>query len=140
MGALVEHRRWTEGDFLAYEQASPERHEFLRGEVYIMAGVTAGHSTIQSNLLGEFFIHLRGKPCRAHGSDLMVRIEEIDEAHLFYPDVSVLCGPRDRLDRWADDPRLIVEILSESTELHDRRTKVPLYRTLPSVQEIVLVA
>lgn len=130
----------TEAEYLALEGSSAEKHEYVNGEILAMAGVSLAHSRIQANLGAALTNRLRGGPCQSHGSDLRVHI---GETGLYaYPDLVVFCGepqltatnPPSLLN-----PRVIVEVLSESTEAHDRGMKVAHYRHRASVDAIVLV-
>lgn len=131
----------TYAEYVASEAISPVKREFLRGQVYAMAGGTPEHGALAAAVIGELREALRGKPCRVYSSDLRVRILETDMAT--YPDVSVICG---RIETASDDPnaainpKLLVEVLSESTEAYDRGSKAAHYRRIPSLQEYVLVA
>jgi len=133
--------RMTYAEYVASEVASPSKREFIRGQVYAMAGGTPEHGALAAAVIGEMREALRGKPCRVYSSDLRVRIPDTDLAT--YPDASVICG---RLETAPDDsnaainPKLLVEVLSESTEAYDRGSKAAHYRRIPSLQEYVLVA
>lgn len=92
-------------------------------------------------VIGLLFPQLRGSPCRAHDADLRVRVPKTGLAT--YPDVTIVCGPseRDPDDPNAvTNPRLIVEVLSQSTEDYDQGDKFEHYKTLPSLSEYVLVS
>jgi Uma2 family endonuclease len=113
------------------------RHEFIDGHVYMLAGGTANHSTININMIRELSLALRGNPCRVYNSDMRVRLSE---KRYVYPDVSVSCDARDRgtVDI-LQYPSLIVEVLSPSTAAFDRGKKFSYYRACSTVQEYVLV-
>jgi Uma2 family endonuclease len=129
---------WPE--YLAFERKAGVKHEYLRGDVWAMAGGTPRHGRLASNLARIVGNALQGKPCVVYSSDVRVRIEASDRAT--YPDLSVVCGP-DRLA--ADDadaitnPIVLFEVLSEGTERSDRGEKFAHYRRLESLQEYVLV-
>jgi Uma2 family endonuclease len=131
----------TYAEYVASEAASSAKREFIRGQVYAMAGGTPEHGALAAAVIGELREALRGKPCRVYSSDLRVRIPDTDMAT--YPDASVIC---DRLETASDDPnaainpKLLVEVLSESTEAYDRGSKAAHYRRIPSLQEYVFVA
>ncbi|MCA9685323.1 MAG: Uma2 family endonuclease, partial [Myxococcales bacterium] len=131
-------------DYAAYleaEAAAEVKHEYLRGEVYAMAGGTPEHAALAMAVGAELTLALRGRPCRVFSSDLRVRIEATDLST--YPDITVVCGA---LERSAVDPQavvnptLIVEVLSDSTEAYDRGEKFSHYRRLPSLRAYVLVS
>ncbi len=124
--------------YLDYEIEQPEKHEYVRGEIFAMAGARRAHVTVSLNLASAFKAHLRGTPCRAYMADLKVRVEAADCG--FYPDVMVTCDARDHTaDLYLCRPKLVVEVLSESTAAYDRGDKFADYRKLPSLQEYVVV-
>ncbi|HEY9874367.1 MAG TPA: Uma2 family endonuclease [Candidatus Obscuribacterales bacterium] len=126
-------------DYLKAEELSPTKHEYRRGQAYAMAGASNTHVLIAGNMFALLRNHVRGSGCRAYISDTKVHIETINT--YYYPDVIVSC---DRLDREFDNflrhPRLIIEVLSPSTEAFDRGDKFADYRQLESLQEYVLVS
>lgn len=135
------HKRWTAEDYLAFERASDERHEFIDGQVYLMAGASENHNLITANVIIALGSQLRGRPCKLYPSDMRVRVSGRDDYH--YPDISVVCGEAQIEDDEQDtllNPTLIVEVLSPSTEQFDRGKKFENYRLLPSLQEYVLIA
>lgn len=128
-------------EYLALEAKADERHEFLDGQLYPMAGGTPEHAALAASFAGELRDGLRGKPCRVYSSDLRVRIRATGLST--YPDLSVVCG---RLEADSEDenaivnPVLLVEVLSESSEAYDRGAKAAHYRRIPSLREYVLVS
>ena len=143
MGLPAEKSRSvTVEEYLRIENDSSERHEYRDGEILAMGGGTYEHSLITTNVLGELRNALKGKPCRALESNLRVRIAR--RARYMYPDAMVVCGPPD-FDpadggrRSVLNPRVVVEVLSPSTEAYDRREKFDAYRDIPSLEEYVLV-
>lgn len=124
--------------YLSWEEGQAEKHEYINGEVFAMAGARREHVVVAGNLYAAFKQRLRGGPCQAYIADLRVRVAAADA--FFYPDVVVSCDPRDHAAiQFIEHPTLIVEVLSESTESFDRGHKFAAYRTLPSLQEYVLV-
>ncbi len=128
-------------EYLARERRAAYRSEFYRGEMFAMAGATWEHTLIKDNLAAEARNRLKGGPCQVVTSDLRVRV---DATGLYtYPDLVVVCEPPQFEDDVHDtllNPRVIVEVLSDSTEKYDRGAKFGHYRQLPSVLEYVLVA
>ncbi|MDI3286948.1 Uma2 family endonuclease [Polyangium sp. 15x6] len=131
----------TIAEYLALEEASETKHEYLDGQIYDMSGGTPDHGLLAANVILELGAQLRERPCRVHTSDVRVRVQATDL--LTYPDVSVVCG---KLLRDADDPNAIVnpivlvEVLSKSTEGYDRVEKFAHYRQIASLREYVLVS
>lgn len=130
----------TPAEYLAWEAEQNERYEYIRGEVYAMAGGTLAHNAAILAIGATLRQHLKGTPCRVFVSDVKVRVEASDAS--FYPDVVVTCAAQDVADPKAlllHEPMLIVEVLSPSTAAFDRGAKFAHYRLLPSLQEYVLI-
>lgn len=128
----------TAQDFLAWESLQPTKHEYVQGETFAMAGASDAHVTISGNVFAALKQHLRGTPCRTYMADMKVRAQAVDA--FFYPDVFVTCSAADAgRDHAKEEPTLVVEVLSPSTVAYDRGLKFEYYRTLPSLQEYVLV-
>ena len=133
-------KRMTVHDYVALEAASPDRHEFLAGEVWAMSGGTDAHDALSTAIASEFRAALRGGECSARGSNL--RVKSGVTGLYTYADALVVCGPRfeDEKRTTLLNPRVIVEVLSESTEAYDRGEKFAHYRTMESVADYVLVS
>ncbi|MBI5331478.1 MAG: Uma2 family endonuclease [Betaproteobacteria bacterium] len=132
---------FTEADYLALEEKGEVRHEFVAGEVYAMAGGSQRHNRITLNAASLLLSRLKGRPCQVFMSDVQLHVAR-DQAY-YYPDVMVTCSQERQAANEAtvvDDPVLVMEVLSPSTENIDRREKLAAYRRLPSVQEYVLVS
>lgn len=131
----------TYAEYIAAEEKSEIKHEYLRGEVFAMAGGTIDHGALAAAVIAALSGAMKGRPCRVFTSDVRVRIRETDLAT--YPDVSVVCG---KLETDSEDPHAIVnpivlvEVLSDSTEAHDRGEKAAHYRHIRSLREYVLVS
>lgn len=143
MGLPVERPRRTVSDYLHRERDSLDKHEYRDGEILLMAGGTADHSLIVANVIRELGNRLKGKPCHVYDSNLRVRIPRT--VLYTYPDAAVICGPReldpnDPSGETVTNPRLIVEVLSPSTEAYDRGEKFERYWQLASLEEYVLVS
>jgi Uma2 family endonuclease len=131
----------TYEEYLALEQTSAEKHEFVDGLVVAMAGGTLEHARLQARLIGELTRLLGDRPCVVYSADGRVRVQATNRST--YPDLTVVCGDTETASDDANaitNPILIVEVLSESTERDDRGAKFAHYRRLPSLQEYVLVS
>lgn len=138
MIALPDYNYLTPQDYLQNEEKSSIKHEYINGEVYAMAGTTDSHNTIAGNLYTLIRNHLRGTDCRVYFADIKARLEKRN--CFYYPDILVTCDPQDReTSTYKRFPKLIIEVLSESTESFDRGDKFNDYQTLDSLQEYVLV-
>ncbi len=125
-------------DFLEIDSQSTIRHEYRQGLVYAMAGSSDRHSRITINLLSLINPHLDDTPCRLYNGDVKVNYRE---EFFYYPDAFVTCDPRDRDDRYIKrHPKLIVEVLSPSTEAFDSDLKFTDYQKLDSLEEYVLIS
>ncbi|MBE9118679.1 Uma2 family endonuclease [Lusitaniella coriacea LEGE 07157] len=138
MIALSDRSKLTPEEYLELEGKSPIKHEYIDGLAYAMAGTTDTHNTIALNLALIIRNGLRGSDCRVYFADVKVRLEQRNR--FYYPDIFVTCKPQDReVSTYKRFPKLIVEVLSESTEAFDRGDKFNDYQTLESLQEYVLV-
>ena len=125
-------------EYLIIDRDSSTRHEYRRGLVYAMAGGSDNHARIAINLLSSINLHLRGTACRLYNGD--VKVNYRDEFY-YYPDLFVTCDPRDRENRTIKRyPKLIAEVLSDSTKDFDRDLKFTDYQQLDSLEEYVLIA
>ena len=139
--AAAERTQMSYAEYLAGEGAAEVKHEFIRGEVFAMAGGTPEHGRLAISLAQALMNALQGRPCAVFSSDVRVRIEATNRST--YPDLSVVCGKRQTAkdDRDAiTNPIVVVEVLSDSTEASDRGEKFLDYRHLPSLMEYVLVS
>lgn len=136
------HRiRYTWADYLALEVASNVKHEYLDGQIYGMAGGTPEHAALKAAVTGLVFAQIRGGRCRAYDSDLRVRV--LSTGLATYPDVTIVCGQRERDpddENAVTNPTLIVEVLSRSTEDYDRGDKFEHYKRIASLRQYVLVS
>ena len=140
MQTAVKNEHVSVADYLAAEETSKERHEYLGGLVYAMAGETKDHNQITGNLYLAIRQHLKGKPCQVFVSDIRVNFHLRDDEYYYYPDLVVTCDRRDNHKRFVRHPRLIFEVLAESTERVDKREKFFAYTSIASLEEYVRVA
>jgi Uma2 family endonuclease len=131
----------TEAEYLAFERASLEKHEYFGGEIFAMAGGTGEHAAIAAGLIRELGNALMGRGCRVLTSDMRVRIP--GSARYVYPDASVVCAKPEYADDGRDaltNPRVVVEVLSASTEAYDRGDEFAAYQTIPSLAHYVIAS
>jgi Uma2 family endonuclease len=128
-------------EYQAFERASLEqKHEFVDGEIFAMAGGKAAHNQLSMQIGATLVAGLRDHPCTVFSSDMRVRTPR---KRAYYPDVSALCGKPQFSDETRDEllnPSLLVEVLSDSTEGYDRGKKFESYATIDSLREYILVA
>lgn len=131
----------TKAEYLEFLSDSDIKYEYIKGEVFGMAGAKPNHNRLTVKLTRLLDTHLDTKDCEVFGGDQLLAIEKLDTS--FFPDLSVVCGDvrftEDSLPAIVD-PLLIIEILSPSTELYDRTKKFQMYRQIDSLREYVLVS
>lgn len=131
----------TEGEYLALERTSEQKHEYYDGIIVAQAGGSAVHNRIAMNALNSLYTQLIDRACTVYSSDMRVKIPHKNS--YVYPDGIVVCGG-DHYDDGGNEtllnPIVIIEVLSPSTERHDRGKKFEWYRTIASLQEYVLIA
>lgn len=135
------HQWITPEQYLLRERAAAERHEYYRGEMFAMSGASREHNLVTGNLNAELRTRIMGRPCETYSNDMRVRIERA--GYYTYPDVVVVCGEPRFLDREVDtllNPTVLIEVLSPSTEAHDRGFKSACYREIPSLKQYVIVS
>lgn len=125
-------------EYLQLDRSSIEtRHEYIDGYVTMLAGSTLDHATIGANIISILRRSLRGSPCRVFTSDARVRLSR---THFVYPDATMSCDEQDRgQNDNVQSPRLVVEVLSPSTEGYDRGRKFGFYRECPGIHEYLLI-
>ena len=143
MGMPVQKRGCSIAEYLKLEGDSDERHEYHDGEILAMAGGSPEQSFIIVNFVGEVGNALKGTKYRVAGSNLRVRIPH--PPRYAYPDASIICGPvqidpQDPQRHSILNPKVIVEVLSTSTEAYDRGEKFTQYRQIESFEEYILIS
>ena len=141
MVAQREPQHMTVEEWREFELANPDaKYEYIDGQVYMMSGGSLAHARISSNTLRVLEDALASEPCYVYNSDASVRLAE---SRYTYPDISVSCDPGDQPTTeklQVQAPRVVVEVLSDSTEGKDRIRKANLYHESPTIQEYVLIA
>lgn len=149
MALPIPQRLFSEEEYLNFERQAFERSEYINGVIYQIAGESPNHGRISANLVAMIVSHLRGKPCEAFTKDMKVRSgplplqPRLTKGLYSYPDIVVVCGRLQFLDEHRDvlvNPTVIIEVLSDSTEVFDRKHKFIRYQThLPMLQDYMLV-
>ena len=139
MTALRQPNFITIADYLAGEETSGVKHEYLGGTVHAMAGASNQHNTIATSAMLSIGSQLRGKPCQPFNSDTKVHIKLSDHARFYYPDAMVVCHPNPAADHFQDQPVVIIEVLSDSTRRTDLGEKRDAYLTIKSLQVLLFV-
>jgi Uma2 family endonuclease len=132
---------YTPEEYLALEESAEFRSEFDDGEIVAMAGGSLNHQQITANFARILGTKVRGKNCRVLPSEMKVWVETYQK--FYYPDVTVVCDkPKFHKQRndTIENPKLLIEVLSDSTESKDRGEKFLSYQSLESLQEYILIS
>jgi Uma2 family endonuclease len=140
MGEPAPKLKYTFAEYIALEEQSDIKHDFINGEIYATAHGTPEHGRLAMRIGRILGNALRGRPCEVFSSDVRLRVLATGLAT--YPDVSVVCNrleidPEHR--NTITNPVVIVEVLSDSTAEYDRKDKFRHYRRIPSLRDYVLV-
>lgn len=137
---VLQHNYISPEEYLAFERAATEKHEYYQGEIFARCGASKEHNEIFSNFLGDIAHKLKGKACKAYGSDFRVHIPK--NTLYTYPDIIIVCGKPELTDDKFDNlvnPAVIIELLYKSTRNYDKGEKFTLYRDIDSLKEYILV-
>ena len=141
MSAIVKPTKVSYAEYLERERIATTKSEYYAGEVFAMAGASRRHNSITGNVFAALYTKLANSSCRPFLSDQRIRISPLDLGT--YPDLSVVCGQLegDKVDPEAiTNPRVLVEVLSDSTESYDRGKKFDFYRQIDSLEVYVLIS
>ena len=123
--------------YLDFEETSVERHEYVDGVIYTMPGETLRHNQIAGRLYATLLPRADDRGCRIAFEGVKLWIPSLNR--YYYPDVMVLCDPRDTDDKVFQYPCFIAEVFSPSTEATDRREKLQAYRTIETLQGYLML-
>lgn len=137
MSAKRKLQRLTVAEYLEAEKDSPVRHEYIDGQIYVMAGASDRHNRISINLTAPLDNHLGEGPCEVFVADMKVSVSEFV---FYYPDVVVACDGPNADPYYRKQPRLIIEVSSPGTERIDRSEKLLAYKQVKSLKEYVIIA
>ncbi len=126
-------------EFIDFERASAQKHEYVAGDVYALAGAGRQHNRTAIRIIARLAGVADATGCEVFGSDMLLRAANEAGELGYYPDVQVVCDPADRHERYTERPCLIVEVLSDSTRRIDRGEKLHAYRRLPSLETYLVV-
>ena len=135
-------KKLTEDEYLDIEADAEFKSEFYNGEMFAMAGANLAHNRIKENLSVEIGIRLKGGTCESFSSEMRVKVKPT--GLYTYPDIVIVCGePEIEHRRGLDtllNPRVVIEVLSKTTEGYDCGSKFRQYKKLSSVKEYVIVS
>ena len=141
MSAVPERQYLSLEEYVELEESTGIKHEYFQGEAFAMTGASENHNLLVMTVGRHLGNQLAGKSCRPYPSDFRLKIEAMN---LYtYPDLSVICGETRKADKPREtfvNPTVLIEVLSESTEAYDRGMKTEFYRTIPTLQEYLLIA
>ena len=129
-------------EYLATEPDRFERHEYVDGQIRMMAGASDNHEGVANHLNNLIYTHLRGKPCRVYKGDMKLRIQQRKQAKktiFYYPDIMVVCDPSDNDPIFKTSPKLIVEVLS-TDKGRDLIEKLSVYREIDTLEEYFVIS
>ena len=126
-------------EYIASEETSSVKHEYLGGTVHAMAGATNQHNVIATNSIISLGGQLRGKLCQSFNSSTKIRIEFPDHTRLYYPDAMVVCHPNPPTDHFQGQPVIVIEVLSDSTRRADLGEKRDACLKLGSLKVLIFV-
>jgi Uma2 family endonuclease len=141
MTAIPKPRKLTVAEYFAIEEKTEHRSEFFDGEMFAMAGASREHNVIMRNLVGTLYGQLKGSANELFASHQRVKVES--SGLYTYPDLLIVCAPAEYAPENRNtliNPKVVIEVLSPSTERYDRTTKFRFYKKLPSLMEYILVA
>jgi len=129
-------KKYSQEEYLELERKATIKSEFYKGEIFAMSGASLNHNKVTMSFLGILLRELKGKNCKPYGSDLRLHIPS--NTLYTYPDISVVCGKEELLDKHFDtllNPVFIAEVLSPTTRDYDTGGKFALYRSIASLKE-----
>lgn len=126
-------------EYLDGEGKSAIRREYINGAIFAMSGATRGHNIIAGNLFAALHRHLGSGPCQVFMVDFKLRVSLAESENFYYPDLLVSCDKRDTASLFNRYPKVVIEVLSESTERIDRVEKFHHYTQIETLEEYVLV-
>ncbi len=132
----LQQRLLSVGEYVQFELESPIKHEYVRGMIYALSGVTRRHRRIALNIGRMLDSPSERGPCRVYVAEVRLGLGDIH----YYPDVMVACGPEPEDPYIENAPCLLVEVTSPSTEAIDRREKLMVYREIPSLRAYLIVS
>jgi Uma2 family endonuclease len=138
MALVQEKMTFGAKEYLTWEAEQIDKNEYVAGEVFNMVGARRVHVIVTGNLFAGLREHLRGTQCQPLMADMKLNVQAMDA--FYYPDVMVTCDAADKVaDLYIEHPKLIIEVLSDSTASYDRGAKFAAYRHIDSLEEYVLV-
>lgn len=126
-------------EYLEAENASEEKHEYYKGEIFAMAGAKLPHNIVAGNLYYQLRLKLKGKPCQPYNSDTRIHIP--NNTLVTYPDITIICGEPETLngdDMTVLNPSVLIEVLSPSTAEYNKGKKFMMYRDITTLKDYIM--
>ncbi len=136
MPEVIFKENLSEKSYLDGEILAKNKHEYVDGQVYAMAGASKNHERIVLNIASEFRQKLKDSPCEPFGSDVKVRTPT---GNYRYPDCMVVCDDQSDNQYYTESPVILVEVISRSTRKIDEQIKRMEYINIPTLKEYVLI-
>lgn len=136
-GSTVPYHPPNVQEYLALEEDTTVRHEYVAGTIHAQAGATKRHNWIALNIVTRLASSACGGSCRVYASDVKLRVA--DDV-FYYPDVMAACGPEGEDPIYEDAPCLVVEVIAPSIASIDRREKLIAYRQIPTLKAYLIAA
>ena len=132
----------TPDEYLAFEQQAEVKHEYVNGLIIAMAGASRRHNLLTLSMAALLRSHLRGTPGQTYANAMKINASHKGNQVFYYPDIMVACHGQDRdCDPFVEEqPQIVVEVLSPSTQMRDRMEKLAAYTAIAGLREYVLVA
>ena len=127
-------------EYLELEDKAEVRHEYINGAVYAMSGATLVHNRITFQFATALSGRLGKGPCKVFLNDVKLRLELGSDEIFYYPDVIVACRPEEWGANFVRNPKVVVEVLSPSTQHIDRREKALNYHRAEAIEEYLLLS
>ncbi len=124
-------------EYLEGEKIADERHEYVDGKVFGMAGASEGHEIMAGAMFVALHLHLKGTSCRAFKGDMKLKAAIQRREVAYYPDIIVACDPADRHPYFKERPKVLVEIMSDYKA--DNVEKLFVYQQIPSLEEYLVI-
>jgi len=133
---LLQNKKYTLSEYFELLKNSPhQRYEYFDRMIHAMAGTTLEHNSIKQNCV---YLLRKKKKCRVYDENVQLQIESLDS--YFFPDILFICGEVNTKSYQVDNPVLIIEVLSNSTERYDKKRKFLYYQRIPTLRNYLLVS
>lgn len=138
----VPKKKYTLAEYFELDREAEGNFEYHNGEIIEMSGVSPNHARIEINLIVKLSLKANERGCEIFPANLRVKVPDLPTYR--YPDLTVACGGAKFVEigglQCLENPMLIVEVLSDSTESYDQGEKFRLYKSIETFREYLLVS